>query len=79
MLLLQLYLDYLVDGSTLQIEIIYHYISHTQHDIYSKQAKCKIMVTVGGGTHILLHNVLAHYVDNSAPNLSGLVLCTPFK
>ena len=22
----------------------------------------KIMVTVGGGTHILLHNVLAHYM-----------------
>jgi hypothetical protein len=30
---------------------------------------------VVGGTH----NVLAHYVDISAPNLFDVVLCNPFK
>ena len=35
----------------------------------------RIMVSVVGGRHY----VLLHYVDDSAPNLSGVVLCNPFK
>ena len=80
LLLLQLYLDYLVDGSTLQIEMTHHKHSVTDYPFQSHTTwyllkAGKIIVSVGG-----THNVLVHFVLDSAPNLSSVVLpLQPFQ